>query len=131
MADTESVKVTRDNPPASIVTEDELDMYQTLLDDITASGASLQFEDRHALGELAASLVDMAHCRNVIREGTTAQVQGDRNVVTKPKPEVAMLQKLQVHVKAMFREFNLTPNSRGSKGGKGGASGENDGFGKI
>lgn len=121
----------KNNPPASIVTEQEIEMYETLFDDIKASGASIQFEDRHALGELAASLVDMAICREVIREGTTMEVQGDRNTVTKPKPEVAMLQKLQVHVKAMFREFNLTPNSRGSKGGKGGAASGDDGFGKI
>ena len=113
-----------------MVSDEEYQTYCTLHDDITENGGTLKYEDRHALGELAASLVDMAICRKEIRAGTTSEVQGDRNKVTKPKPEVAMLQKLQVHVKAMFREFNLTPNSRGVKGTPGGGL-KDDGFGEI
>ena len=58
-------------------------------------------------------------------------MQGDRNVIMKANPAVATLQKLQVHIKAMFKEFNMTPNSRGktSQGVESGAA--DDGFGKV
>ena len=104
----------RKNPPASVVGEEELTEYETLYDDITQNGTILRFDDRHALAELAISLVEMRLCRADIRKnGSMMEVQGDRNVVMKPNPSIATLQKLQVHVKAMFKAFSMTPESRG------------------
>ena len=56
----------------------------------------------------------MSICRADIRHnGSILEVQGDRNVVSKPNPSVATLQKLQVHIKSMFKAFCMTPESRG------------------
>ena len=124
----------RNNPPASVIGDEELLEYHTLYDDITQNGTILRFDDRHALAELAISLVEMRTCRADIRKhGSMMEMQGDRNIIMKPNPSIATLQKLQVHVKAMFKAFSMTPESRGKSlditGGK--PQGEDNVYGDI
>lgn len=105
----------RDNPPASIAGQDELKLYQELYDDIVDNGGQLRFDDRYALAELAITLVEMNRCREDIRiNGTMMELTGERgNPVTKRNPAVEILQRAQTHAKALFKEFKLTPMSRG------------------
>lgn len=121
------------NPPASVVSKEHRKQYNTLYDDISENGTILRYDDRHMLGELAVTLVEMAECREDIAiNGRMMTVQGDRNEVTKKNPSVDILLKLQVHVKALFKEFNMSPNTRGktSQGSiESGAT--DDGFGGI
>ena len=109
----------RDNPPASVVTSEELDQYKTLFDDITSNGVSLEDVDRHALGELATMLVEMNRLRqNLQTEGEAMTVNGDKkNMVTKRNPARDAIDKLRTQVKGYFREFKMTPSSRGRQMG--------------
>ena len=104
----------RERPPLSIITEEQFHEYVTLYDDISSGGTEILTEDRHALAELAISLVEIRACRKDIEEnGSMVKTKSDRNAdILKVNPNFANVQKLQVHIKSMFKEFNMTPNSR-------------------
>lgn len=104
----------RENPPFSVVTAEQHDVYRTLYDDITNNGVELQYQDRHALAELAVNLVDMNDLRKDITEkGTAMTVEGDKgSTVTKRNPSIDVLQKIQPVVIRLMKEFKMMPNSR-------------------
>jgi phage terminase small subunit len=117
-----------------VVTFEMNDLYKTLFDDITDNGTTIHFVDRHALGELAVTLVEMNRLREELREnGEAIESQGDRNVVTKKNPARDALQKLYPVMMKLYSEFKMTPNSRGKNfSGKGeGGQTVNDGFDKF
>lgn len=104
----------RENPPFSVVTAEQHDVYRTLYDDVTNNGVELQYQDRHALAELAVNLVDMSNLRRDITEkGTAMTVEGDKgSTVTKRNPSIDVLQKIQPVVIRLMKEFKMMPNSR-------------------
>jgi hypothetical protein len=78
---TRSVRI---SPPSSVGDFETNDLYKTLFDDITENGTAIHFVDRHALGELAVTLIEMNRLREELREnGESVELQGDRNKVTK------------------------------------------------
>tara|TARA_R110000850_G_scaffold139535_4_gene260838 strand:- start:453 stop:848 length:396 start_codon:yes stop_codon:yes gene_type:complete len=108
----------RENPPMSVSDFDEGNQYRTLYDDITKNGTSIQYVDRHALGELAVTLCEMRRLRVELKtNGESMEVQGDRNQVTKKNPAREALQKLYPVMMKLFGEFKMTPNSRGRNSG--------------
>ena len=123
----------RNNPPMSIVTFEQGQMYKTLYDDITENGILLQYHDRHGLGELAAIMCEMNDLRAEIRkDGESMEVQGDRNVVTKKNPARDALEKIRPHQIRLMKEFKMTPNSRKANTGVPEHQGDkDDGFGII
>lgn len=119
----------RENPPACVVSSADYDQYKTLYDDITANGVVLEEVDRHALGELATMLVEMQSLRqNLLTNGEFMEVNGDKgNQVRKRNPSRDAIDKLRNQVKGYFREFKMTPSSRGKVFGGVGSSGlDND-----
>jgi len=124
----------RNNPPMSIVTFEQGQMYKTLYDDITENGILLQYHDRHGLGELAAIMCEMNDLRAEIRkDGESMEVQGDRNVVTKKNPARDALEKIRPHQIRLMKEFKMTPNSRKTTamGGVHGGPDKQDGYDDI
>lgn len=119
------------NPPFSVVTAEQNDVYRTLYDDITNNGIELQYQDRHALAELAVNLVDMHNLRKHITEnGAAMTVTGDKgSTVTKRNPSIDVLQKIQPVVIRLMKEFKMMPNSRKQlMGGIVGGGDGNDGW---
>ncbi len=103
----------RDNPPASVVEPEELEMYVTLYDDITRDGKSLQYQDRHALADLAITLVEMAALRADIREkGVMMEVEGDRGMVTKRNGSCDVLDRRITSAHRMMKAFGMAINFR-------------------
>lgn len=123
----------RNNPPASVVSEDELSRYHTLFDDITGNGTKIEYADRHALGELAVTLIEVDTLRASIRDdGEFMEVQGDRNKITKKNPSRDALEKIRPAMLRMMKEFRITPNSRaGTKVITPGGGGEEEEFDKV
>lgn len=112
MADGRTEKNVRDNPPDTVITNDEYLKYIELYDDITENGIGIQYSHRHSLAELAVQLVEMKALRiDLNNTGETLEVQGDRNVVTKRNPSRDALDKLRTSTARLFREFRMTPNS--------------------
>ena len=107
-------KPIRSNPPDSVVTFQEHEKYKVLYDDITANGVLLQYHDRHALAELAVTMVEMNRLRkDLLDKGEHLEVQGDRNKVSKKNPSRDALEKVRPAVLRLMKEFKMTPNSRG------------------
>lgn len=125
MDENERIKM---NPPKSVTTFDENEMYRSLLSDITKNGVVLKYQDRHSLGELAVTLCEMNVLRQDIREkGESLEVQGDRNMVTKKNPSRDALEKLRAPMLRLMKEFQMTPSSRGKTFGPS-AGDTGDGF---
>lgn len=116
--DMKEMRSVRENPPASVYERGTvtIQMYRTLYDDIRSSGLELEYQDRHALGELAVSIVEMNELRKLLLdEGEWVEVQGDRNVIRKKNPARDALEKLRPVVTRLMRDFNMTPSSRKAK----------------
>ncbi len=123
----------RSNPPESVVTFEQQDMYKTLYDDITDNGVLLQYHDRHSLGELAVILCEMNVLRADLRKnGEWMEVQGDRNQIMKKNPARDALEKIRPQSFRLMKEFKMTPNSRGKQTGVPESQGNNDdGWGNV
>ena len=105
----------RNNPPSSVVTFEQVDMYRTYYDDMTENGVLLQYHDRHGLGELAVIICEMNDLRKDLRDhGEHLKVQGDRNQIMKKNPSRDALEKIRPQFFRLMKEFKMTPNSRGS-----------------
>lgn len=110
------MSVIRANPPESVVSFSERNMYRTLYDDITENGVLLSYQDRHLLGELAVTMVEMNTLRKELsKEGEWVEVQGDRNKIKKKNPCRDALEKLRPAVLRIMKEFKMSPVSRGNK----------------
>lgn len=116
------------NPPLAVASfplkVQAVEMYRTLYRDITSNGVELQYNDRHALGELAVTMVECEALRKELYDnGEYLEVQGDRNVVTKKNPARDALEKIRPKLYQLMKEFKMTPASRGTKstGGSGGS----------
>jgi hypothetical protein len=123
----------RSNPPESVNTFEQKQMYMVLYDDMTDNGVLLQYHDRHALGELAVINCEMNDLRADLRKnGESVEVQGDRNVVTKKNPARDALEKIRPHQIRLMKEFKMTPNSRKVTSGVPEHQGDkDDGFGIV
>lgn len=120
------MKSLKEKAPQDVVTMEQYEQYCILVDDITAAGVVLEFQDRHAVAELAISMVDARHLRADLAEnGDWIETQGDRNQIKKKNPSRQALEKLQVHINRLMRDFKMTPNSRKQIGAStGGATGD-------
>lgn len=116
----------RDNPPRIIQTEQQLQYYCDIFDELSTNEVQLQTQDRYPLAVMAInmSIIEEAAI-SIGKDGMTIEVQGDRNVVTKPNPAVAALKDAQNTVRALFKEFRMTPASR-PKGGLTGSGKDGD-----
>jgi phage terminase small subunit len=124
----------RENPPIAVKSDWRcIEQYKTLYDDITGNGVVLKYVDRHALGELATTMVEMMDLRNELAvKGESIEVQGDRNRVTKKNPAADRLEKLRSPLLRLMREFQMTPSSRGTKFSAGGVAPKgDDGFDEV
>lgn len=112
------------NPPSCVKNFAEptrtIEMYRTLYRDITTNGVDLQYNDRHALGELAVMMVEAEILRAQLYEDGNSdamQVQGDRNMITKKNPARDALEKIRAPMLRLMKEFKMTPSSRKVIGG--------------
>ena len=122
----------RNNPPESVVDYEEIQMYKTLYDDITDNGVLLQYQDRHALGELATMQCEMNRLRQSLRtDGEWVKVQGDRNKIMKRNPARDSLEKIRPKYTQLLKEFKMTPGSRGKQTGVPESGKLDDGFDKV
>lgn len=106
----------KSNPPLSVIEwgEQAVDMYGTLYQDITDNGIVLQYQDRHLLGELAVTLVEMNDLRKTLRDdGEMLEVQGDRNVIHKKNPARDALEKARPAALRIMKAFKMAPDFRG------------------
>lgn len=109
----------RNNPPNVVrkfMPPHALFKYHELYDDITNNGLKLEFQDRHALGELAMMIVEADMLRQQLAEkGEHIEMQGDRNKVTKKNPARDALERLRPHIHKYYLAFGMLPSTRKQK----------------
>lgn len=114
------------NPPMSVTrfvyTVEAIEMYRGLYRDITSNGVILQYNDRHALGELAVTMLECELLREELyTTGDAMSVNGDKgNQVTKKNPARDALEKIRPKMLQLMKEFKMTPASRNVKATQGG-----------
>ena len=128
-------KSLRNNPPKEVVDFMKplaVLKYRELYDDITENGMKLSYQHRHALGELAITMVEVNYLRQcLLRDGDMIEMQGDRNIIKKRNPARETLEKIRPGLLRMLKEFKLTPSSSPTAHGPE-SQGENvDGFNDI
>lgn len=105
----------RENPPDFLRTDEELNYYHQLHDDLVQNRTALQYKDRHSLGMLAANMAIIDLCNDSLTtDGLTITYQGDRKEITKANPAMGLMDKAQISVRHYLREFGMSPNSRTS-----------------
>ena len=108
-------------PPRFVSTKDELYYYDVLLSVLEESNTALQDQDAIGLGTFAINLALLDTCtESIIKDGMHVSVQGDRNMVRKVNPAIALQKEAQTAIRFWTKEFQMSPNSRGS-GSLGGA----------
>lgn len=105
------------NPPFTIQVPEELEVYQSLHDDIVRDGVILAYKDRHALADLAISLVEITELRKSIRtDGVMMTVEGDKgSQITKRNGACDVLDRKITAVHRLMKAFGMAPEYRPKK----------------
>lgn len=105
----------RDNPPDFIRTATQNSYYQQIIDRLEENGVAIKTQDVFSLGALAMNLALIDSCAESIEDdGMMMDVQGDRHVIKKVNPAVALQKEAQTAVRFYFKEFQMSPTSRGN-----------------
>lgn len=126
----------RDNPPKILRLKRHKDYYCDIIDELRSNNVALKTQDRYPLAIMAVNLVIVEEAtKSIQKNGMTIVVQGDRNQVTKQNPAVAAMKDAQNILKALFKEFQMTPASRpkiaAGTGANGTGTSDTDGWEKL
>lgn len=102
-------------PPSFVRTREQKKYFRDVLGKLNENKVPLQSHDMFALGTLAVNLALIDECIiDISKNGLMLEVQGDRSVVSKVNPAVALQKEAQMAVRFYFKEFGMTANSRAS-----------------
>ena len=104
----------KDNPPRSIDSEEKLETYLTLYDDITSYGVEISYQHRYALADLAVMQLDMEQLVREVEKGEVIEFITSQGVMEKKNPARTSLEKIRSQILALYREFKMTPVSSGA-----------------
>ena len=103
----------KDNPPRFIRTHDQIEYYVEVIDLFVDNGIPIRDQDIFAIGTLALNLALLDECSvSISEDGMMMETQGDRNIVTKVNPAVAMQKEAQGALRYYFDRFLMTPSAR-------------------
>lgn len=107
----------RNNPPDFIRNDAQISYYEQIIDKLEDNGVPVKSQDSFSIGMFAVNLALIDFCvTSIMDDGATLYVEGDRGMVTKVNPCVAMQKEAQTAVRFYFKEFHMSPTSRGTKG---------------
>lgn len=105
------------NPPEMLRTEEQLSYFLWLVELLNDNDVPIKEQDAPALATFAINLALLDDCaESISREGSMLHVEGDRGMVTKVNPAVALQKEAQTALRFYFKEFQMSPNSRGTGG---------------
>ena len=119
--------------PEFVNTERSQYWYKYAYHKIKEHGTPVEKVDTLALGRLACNLMLVEKCEESINtDGIQVAVSGDRgHIVHKKNPALDLLNRAESLVKQYFKEFKMTPQSRGRQLSTGEGSDLDDGFDDI
>lgn len=110
-------------PPKFVREPEEIYYYAKVLKDLEDNNIAIQDQDAYGLGMLAINLALVDACvESINKKGMHISVQGDRNVIRKVNPAIALQKDAQTAIRHYLKEFQMSPNSR--KEGSGFGSGK-------
>ena len=126
----------KDDMPEMLRGDREQYYYIYLVDLLVNNDVAIKLQDAPALAAFAICLATLDECsESIANDGMMMRVQGDRHQISKINPAIAMQKSAMIELRTFFREFQMSPNSRGSLGAGGGLpnpnSGKDDGFDKL
>lgn len=105
----------KENMPALVRSEEQIFYYIWIVDLLTNNGVAIKLQDAPALAAFAINLALLDSCAfSIADEGMTLHVRGDRGMITKVNPAIALQKEAQTALRFYFKEFQMSPNSRGS-----------------
>ncbi len=103
--------------PNFLRTDEQIGYYNEVIDTLVLAQTPIRDQDCYSIGMLALNLALMDDCANSIAEhGMMMQVRGDRAVISKVNPAVALQKEAQTALRFYFDRFQMSPNSRGNIG---------------
>lgn len=121
------------NPPDFVRSDEQLSYYGQIISLLTENGVALKTQDKFAIGTLAINLDLIDECVNdIIENGRMIECHSDRGApIKKVNPSIALQKDAQTAVRFYFKEFQMSPSSRGNslnvpKGGNDDSDGFND-----
>ncbi|MGB0938906.1 MAG: P27 family phage terminase small subunit [Colwellia sp.] len=125
----------KNNPPAFLRTEQQLDYYNQVIDLLVDSKVPIREQDSFAIGTMALNLALLDECAESIADhGMMMNLNNGRGGVAKVNPAVAMQKEAQTALRFYYPQFQMSPNSRGNNLGAGlgqKGKGEKSGIGSI
>jgi P27 family predicted phage terminase small subunit len=110
----------KNNPPKFLRSTEQYEYYVGIIDTLTAAKTPIRDQDSYAIGLMALNLALMDDCAQTIDEdGMMMKVSGDRGIVSKINPAVAMQKEAQTALRYYFDRFQMSPSSRGNGVGGG------------
>ena len=125
-----------ENTPVMLRTQAQIDYYIWIVTLLNDNDVPIKLQDAPALATFAINLALLDQCATSIAEdGMMMEMRGDRGThnIGKVNPAVALQKEAQTALRFYFKEFQMSPSSRGNGGmnlpnpkGK-----DDDGFGKL
>ena len=105
----------KENIPQLIRSDEQMFYYLWVVDLLTDNGVPIKLQDAPAIAAFAINLALLDSCAfSIADEGMTLHVEGDRGMITKVNPAIALQKEAQTALRFYFKEFNMSPSSRGS-----------------
>ena len=133
------MKELKENIPMLVRSAEQIHYYLWIVDTCTDNGVPIKVQDAMTISAFAINLALLDQCATSIADdGMMMEMRGDRGThnIGKVNPAVALQKEAQTALRFYFKEFQMSPNSRGSSltvipptGGAG--KKQNDGFDKV
>lgn len=105
----------KENIPRLITSDEQLHYYNWIVDTCYNEDVAIKDQDAMAIATFAINLALLDECASSIaQDGMMMNVQGDRHEITKVNPAVAMQKEAQTALRFYFKEFHMSPSSRGN-----------------
>ena len=123
----------KDDIPQLIRSAEQLYYYIWIVDACTDNGVPIKAQDAMAIATFAINLALLDECaESISKDGMMMKMQGDRGThnIGKVNPAVALQKEAQTALRFYFKEFQMSPSSRGNNGTHipNPRSGKDDGF---
>lgn len=107
----------KENIPQLVRSDEQIYYYNWIVDLLNDNDVPIKLQDAPAIATFALNLALLDECASSISQhGMMMEVQGDRHMISKVNPAVALQKEAQTALRFYYKEFQLSPNSRGSGG---------------
>ena len=120
-----------DNIPQLISSPEQLYYYDWIVNSCTTNKVAIRAQDAMSIATFAINLALLDKCaESIATDGMMMEMRGDRGThnIGKVNPAVALQKEAQTALRFYFKEFQMSPSSRGSSLTTPPRVGEGDGF---